>query len=522
MELNLEQSKKCASALPKSWSQINWRNAFMEVRTIQARIVQAQKERKYNKVKSLQFILTRSFYAKAIAVNWVTKNSGKGTSGVDGILWKTDTQKFKAIHGLRANGYRSKPLKRVYIDKSNGNKRPLGIPTMQDRAMQALYLLALNPIAEVTGDPNSYGFRPKRSAQDAIAKTFQVLCKKNAPQWVLEGDIKACFDNISHEWIMENTPLPKQILKQWLKSGFYDKNVFHKTVTGTPQGGIISPVLANLALDSLETFIYQKLKVRRTPSGKMMNNVHRVYFVRYADDFLVTGNSQEILHDIKNLIEDFVSVRGMKLSEEKTLVTHVNKGFDFLGTNVRKYNGKLLIKPSRKNFGSIKVKIRETIRKNVGSKTEDMIHLLNPIIRGWVNYHSSIVAKHHYSLLDHYIWQCLWRWAKHRHPMKTSKWIRKRYFMRLGSRNWIFSASFVNNNDKRIILKLFVASDMPIKRHVKIVSEANPFDLAWHNYFAKREILMRLRRNETKEKLKSLSGGNYIVLKSAKPFAQIE
>jgi RNA-directed DNA polymerase len=269
------QTAGAASHRPVDWQTINWSKAHQQVRRLQARIVQATQAGRWGKVKTLQRLLTHSFSGKALAVLRVTTNRGKRTPGVDGSWWDTPEKKATAIRTLRQRGYHPRPLRRVYIPKQSGKKRPLGIPTMLDRAMQALYLLALDPIAETTADPNSYGFRQGRSTADAIEQCFKVLARNDRAAWVLEGDIKGCFDNLSHAWLLAHVPMDKAILHKWLNAGYMEHHVFNATTAGTPQGGICSPVLANLALDGLEHHL-KRLKVR---GGKI--NV-----VRYADDFV--------------------------------------------------------------------------------------------------------------------------------------------------------------------------------------------------------------------------------------------
>ena len=244
------------------WNAIDWRKVDKSIRRLQARIVKAQREGRHGKVKALSRILTRSFAGKALAVKRVTENKGRKTAGVDGVLWNSPTQKARAVRELRPEGYRVKPLRRVYIPKSNGKMRPLGIPTMKDRAMQALYLLALDPVAECRADRTSFGFRRKRSCADAEEYGFARLSRKDAPQWILEGDIKGCFDNISHDWLVKNVPVEKRILRQWLKAGYMEGGCFFDTESGTPQGGIISPVLANMALDGLERLLEPVDKIK--------------------------------------------------------------------------------------------------------------------------------------------------------------------------------------------------------------------------------------------------------------------
>ncbi len=277
------------------WHAIDWRKGNRNVRRLQARIVKATQEGRWGKVKALQHLLTHSFSGKALAVRRVTENQGKSTPGVDEEIWNTPSKKAKAVLSLRQRGYRPSPLRRIYIPKSSDPKklRPLSIPTMKDRAMQALYLSALDPIAETVADPNSYGFRKERSTADAIEQCFKLLSKGNQAGWILEGDIKSCYDRISHEWLLAHIPMDKAILKKWLKAGFIEKHVYHPTDEGTPQGGIISPVLANMTLDGLE---------RELRKHFPRNQGDKVNFVKYADDcaprrLIEKGGSRAVLYE---------------------------------------------------------------------------------------------------------------------------------------------------------------------------------------------------------------------------------
>ncbi len=265
---------------PVAWHQINWRQAERTVRRLQTRIAQATQAGRWGKVKALQRLLTHSLSGKALAVRRVTENTGKRTPGVDGITWTTPEQKAEAIHTLNQRGYRPQPRRRVYIPKSNGARRPLSIPTMRDRAMQALYLLALDPIAETTADPNSYGFRRGRGTADAIEACFIALCRNDRAQWVLEGDIRSCFDRISHEWLLAHIPVDKTILAKWLKAGYMENRHLYPTEEGTPQGGICSPVIANMALDGLERLLAAHFPKKGSPQKRA-----KVNLIRYADDF---------------------------------------------------------------------------------------------------------------------------------------------------------------------------------------------------------------------------------------------
>jgi RNA-directed DNA polymerase len=442
------------------------------------RIVKAQQVGRWNKVKVLQRLLTSSFSGKALAVKRVTENEGKRTSGVDRQLWSTPESKSHAVQNLSRRGYKPLPLRRVYIPKSRTKMRPLGIPTMKDRAMEALHLLALEPISETTADRNSYGFRPERATHDAIEQCFKILSRKASGQWIFEGDIRGCFDNINHEWLIDNIPMDKKILLQWLKAGYIHKRILYPTEAGTPQGGVCSATLANMTLDGLE-FELKKFHLQ-----------DKVHMVRYADDFIITGNSKELLeNEVKPLVEKFLSARGLELSPEKTGITHIDEGFDFLGVNIRKYNGKLLIKPSKKNVKAFLDKVRNAIRDNKTAKQINLITLLNPIIRGWANYHKSVVAKETFKRVDREIWQSLWQWAKRRHSEKSSLWIKEKYFKTRGNRSWVFAAEDrekLSPDGKPMEVSLFCASDIPIKRHIKIRGVANPFDPKFETYFEER------------------------------------
>jgi RNA-directed DNA polymerase len=364
------------------WHSINWKKVYSNVRRLQARIVKARKAGRWGKVKALQRLLTHSFSAKALAVRRVTENSGRKTPGIDGVVWDSPEKKATAIEKLKQRGYKALPLRRIYIPKKNGTnkKRPLSIPVMSDRAMQALYLYGLDPIAETEADPNTYGFRMERSTADATKQCHTVLSNhKGAPVYILEGDISSCFDKISHQWMMENIPMDKSILQQWLKAGFIDRHVFYRTQEGTPQGSICSPVLARMALNGLERELRRKYPKASAKSKKAKVNV-----IVFADDFIITGSSKELLEkEIKPLVVEFLQQRGLTLSTEKTKITHIKDGFDFLGQNVRKLKGKILIKPSKRNTKNLLEKVRAIIKKNAQAKTENLILQLNPVIRGW-------------------------------------------------------------------------------------------------------------------------------------------
>ena len=469
----------CATIRIITWVAMLRKPVLMNVVKLQRRIAKSAKQERWGKVNALQRILTRSFSAKVLAVLRVTSNKGAHTPGIDNKLWISADDKAQAVFGLRHRGYKPLPLRRIYIPKKDKNKlRPLSIPTMHDRAMQALHKMALEPIAETLADPNSYGFRMFRSCADAIQQCFICLAKYYHGKWIFEADIKSCFDQISHQWLLDNIPMETKILRKWLKAGYIEKNRKYKTVEGTPQGGIISPLLMNMTLDGLEKAIRKKF-----PKWKKS----KVNFIRYADDFVITSPDKEtIINEIQPLVEEFISQRGLLLSPEKTKITNINDGFDFLSQNIRKYKGKLLIKPSKNAVKSFKEKIKNAIRECRGNSAIWLIHKLNPIIRGWVNYHKHIVSKETFWKLSKYIFDKLMKWAKSQHPNKKIQWIWDKYFT-AGEQEGRFAISQTDDKGNTRIFQLFAIGLVPIRRFVKIKANTNPFDPEFDRYLEERK-----------------------------------
>ena len=475
-----------AGAAPErtpDWHSIEWRKVWRTVRRLQARIVKAVAEGRWNKVKALVYLLTHSFSGRALAILRVVSNSGAKTPGVDGTLWDTPEAKSAAFNTLRRHGYQPQPLRRVYIPKSNGKRRALGIPTMTDRAMQALHLLGLDPIAETQADGHSYGFRLERRCADALEQAHLLLGNRHGPEWILEGDIKACFDKISHEWLLDHVPMDKSLLRRWLEAGFLEKHAWFATTEGTPQGGIISPALANWTLDGLQPLLAEHFAQESPGQGKS-----KVHLVRYADDFLITGTSKELLRDqVQPLVAHFLKERGLELSHEKTQITHIEAGFDFLGQNVRRYPcGKVFTKPSSQSVKTFLAKIQETIDRSGSQTAGELIRRLNQQIKGWTMYHRYAASKRTFTYVDHRIFWMTWRWCRRRHRTKNGTWIRKKYFQQDGHRHWVFTGILPDQNGQGRPIQLMKAAQVKIIRYVKIRSAVNPYDPEWELYLEAR------------------------------------
>jgi RNA-directed DNA polymerase len=457
------------------WQATHWPRVRRTVRRLQLRIAKAIRAGQHGKARALSWLLTHSRSARLLAVKRVTENKGAKTPGVDNVRWRTDKQKHHAVEILKRRGYRPQPLRRLYIPKKNGKLRPLSIPTLRDRAMQALHALALKPLAESLGDRNSYGFREGRSCADAIGQCFCALAKSYAPVWVLEGDIKSCFDRISHAWLLKSIPMDKRMLRHWLQSGYWEKNRLFPTAEGTPQGGIISPLLANLTLDGMEQAIRSRIKIRRD----------QVNFIRYADDFVVTARKRETLEQIvKPAVVAFLAERGLELSEQKTAITHIETGFNFLGQNLRKYRNKLVIKPARDGTKALVQKVRETIKASLGQTAQTLIGKLNPLLRGWANYHRYVCSAKTFWTVDRIVHHQLLRWARRTHPNKSYGWLKCKYFSAAGQ--FGFGTRIRTRTGESQVLRLYSVARTVLLRHLKVRGEANPYDPDHTEYFERR------------------------------------
>ena len=454
------------------WHQINWARCHRQVRSLQRRIVQAVRAGCWRKVNRLSYLLVHSFAARALAVKRVTENAGKTTPGIDGEVWDTPERKAQAVEQIgRWRHYQPLPLRRIYIPKKQGQQRPLSIPVMSDRARQALYLQSLQPIAETTGDPNSYGFRPKRQCADAIDQCFKCLRQKTSASWILEGDIQGFFDNIAFPWLEAQIPMNKRVLTKWFHSGVIDRGDLFPTTSGVPQGGIASPVIGNLVLDGLEAVVTGSPRFRRA---------HNLNYVRYADDFIVTANNHGVLAEtIIPRIQAFLAERGVTLSADKTRITPLAEGFDFLGQTIRKHvrpNGKpakLQITPSQASLQAVKATIKGLCRSARGTTPAHLIATLTPVLRGWANYHRHSICAETFRKLDNYVWHRVYRWARRRHGNKSGRWIAARYFPHQPGETWRFTDPVTGAILPR------VSEVVKPQRPIKGKAQANPFAPEW-------------------------------------------
>jgi RNA-directed DNA polymerase len=483
------------SALPDitDWDSINWSSISQYVEKLQQRIYHAERLGETRKVRGLQRLLIKSQAALLLSIRRVTQiNKGKRTAGVDGYKALTPHERVELYNKMKdmdIKCHKPKPAYRTYIEKKNGKLRPLGIPTMKDRIYQNIARLALEPQWESLFEPTSYGFRPKRNCHDAIERIHNTIGNKK--QWVFEGDFKGCFDNLNHDYILKqiNGFPALDVIAKWLKAGFVDNNVFHESEDGTPQGGIISPLLANIALHGLENLLNIRYRKVRNKMKITYENRSNFAVTKYADDFVIMCESEEDANDLYNKLKPYLETRGLELAMDKTKITHIDEGFDFLGFNIRKYkthNGsKVLTKPSKDSIKNAKKKITDKTRQLYGKNVQVLVGTLNPITLGIANYWSLSVAKKVFSEMDSHIWKVQYKFLRRLHPKKSWHWIRQRYFKTdktgQSKNNWILTDPITNNQLKKM-------SWTPIIRHVQIKYDYSPFNKYLKKYFEKRDI----------------------------------
>ena len=485
-----------------NWNAIDWRKANRTVRNLRHRIFRATQEGNQNKVRSLQKLMLKSYSNRLVSVRRVAQiNAGKHTPGVDKLVIKTPAARGRMVDALaHYSPWKAKPVRRVYIPKANHKLRPLGIPVVVDRCLQAMVKNALEPAWEARFEGTSYGFRPGRSGHDAIEKIFVLARPNKTKKWVLDADIRGAFDNISHEYLCNAIGLVpgRELIKQWLKAGYVEQEAFHATERGTPQGGVVSPLLANIALHGMEEAIEVKYDYRGQLVGKRA-------VVRYADDFVCFCESREDAEQVQKILVEWLKERGLTLSEEKTRIVHLTEGFDFLGFNIRHYPApqtsrtgwKLLIKPSKESVQDVQRKLKDQWDKVQGTNVQAVLAKLNPIIRGWANYFRTAVAKEIFSSLDRWMFYKADRYTRRMHPKKSKDWRHHKYWGRFQLDRldpWVFG-------DKQTGGHLLKFSWFPIERHVLVKGRASPDDPSLTDYWTKRQAAKAKDLTFSKQKL---------------------
>jgi RNA-directed DNA polymerase len=496
---------------PIEWNNVIWRKVNRQVTNLRRRIFRATQTGDFNKVRSLQKLMLRSHANTLLSVRRVTQvNAGGNTAGIDKRVIKTPAARGRLVDYLSTfQPWKARPTKRVYIPKANGKLRPLGIPTIIDRCLQAKVKNALEPSWEARFEGSSYGFRPGRGCHDAIQKIYGLARSNKLKKWVVDADITGCFDNIDHQFLLDTIgPVPgRELIKQWLKAGYVDKEVFHETEAGTPQGGVLSPLLANIALHGME----EALGVKHRKRGEIIGPRATV---RYADDFVVFCESKSDAEQAEIILKEWLDKRGLTLSKEKTQIVHLTQGFDFLGFNIRHYKAqtsksgyKLLIKPSNKSVLTIRKKLQTEWIQAIGSNVPAVVKRLNPIIRGWANYFRIGVAKVIFTKLDHWMLFREQRYASRTHPKKTWNWKHRQYWGRINlarKDNWVFG-------DKRTGRFLLKFSWFDIRRHALVPSTYSPDDPSLKKYWQER----------IKTHVKDLASGEQRIAKNQKYVCEV-
>ncbi|WCM14033.1 group II intron reverse transcriptase/maturase [Priestia filamentosa] len=478
----------------KGWYSIEWNTIQQYVTKLRQRIYRAEQQNQRRRVRKLQRLLLRSKANLLLSIRRVTQqNTGKRTPGVDGYTASKANERIKLYQELlRRNVFqhRPKPAKRTFIAKKNGKLRPLGIPTIRDRVYQNVVKNALEPQWEVRFEASSYGFRPKRSTHDAISNLFNKLNTNSKKQWVFEGDFQGCFDHLNHNWISKQTSMfpGNRLIGRWLKMGYMERGMFHNTMEGSPQGSVASPLLANIALDGMEKeigIVYRK--TYKSGTGYKIDPKCKMGRVAYADDFVIVTETNEQAQLMYQKLTPYLKRRGIKLSVDKTKVTHIENGFDFLGFSLRQYKteqgNKLLIKPSKDSIKKAKGKIKDTFAVMRGRPVKEIIRVLNPIIRGYGQYWKHVVSKKTFGYMDNYVFLKIRKHLRQLHPKKSWKWIRERYFKKPhhgGNDRWILTCPLTN-------IQLLKMSWIKIERHVMVAYKNSPDDPSLKEYWEKRD-----------------------------------
>ena len=498
------QAQNLANGTEKQtdWNAINWRKVNRTVRNLRQRIFRATQEGNLNKVRSLQKLMLKSYSNRLVSVRRVAQiNAGKHTPGVDKLVIKTPAARGRMVDTLaHYTLWKAKPARRVYIPKANGKLRPLGIPVIVDRCLQAMVKNALEPAWEGRFEGSSYGFRPGRSCHDAIEKIYGLARPNKTKKWVLDADIQGAFDHISHDYLLTVIgPVPgRELIKQWLKAGYVEQEVFHATEQGTPQGGVISPLLANIALHGME----EAIGVKYSSQGQIIS---KRAVVRYADDFVCFCETKEDAERVQAILTHWLKERGLTFSEEKTRIVHLTEGFDFLGFNVRHYPApltsrtgwKLLIKPSKESVQEVQKKLKDLWDQVQGTNMQVVLSKLNPVIRGWANYFRSAVAKEIFSKLDSWMYLKENHYTRRMHPNKSPGWRRRQYWgqFQLDRRDpWVFG-------DKQTGSYLLKFNWFPIERHILVRGRSSPDDPRLKDYWAKRQATGAKNLTRSKQKL---------------------